>query len=320
MHVRFLARWPNRLGLLLLSVFVATALAAPLLSPMDPDNPSPFQFVGRTTDLTPHPPDETVRLGTLPGQVDVYHALVWGTRDAMVFGVTVAVGAFLFGVTFGAVAGNVGGAVNSLMMRLADAFLTFPVIASVAFLQQLVAVTIESMGGIFWFNNAYLGRVVFFEFTPPGWASFLMKVDPLMVCLILFLWMPYARLVNASVITLKRAEFIQAARSLGGGTWWVTRRHLIPNVIGPAVVLGARDVGNALVLQATFTFIGLGGNSPWGLLLTKGRDWIIGPGGNLLAAWWVYLPATMAVVLFGVTWNLLGDGLNETLDPRSHLR
>jgi peptide/nickel transport system permease protein len=81
--------------------------------------------------------------------------------------------------------------------------------------------------------------------------------------------------------------------------------------------LGARDVGNAVILQATFTFIGLGGTSPWGTLLSMGRNWIIGPGGDLLASWWVYMPATLAVILFGVTWNVLGDGLNEVFDPRS---
>jgi peptide/nickel transport system permease protein len=314
---RFLARWQNRMGLILVGLFVAVALGAPVLSPMDPKEPGPFKRVGRVTDHVPHPPDETAPLGTLPGQVDVYHALVWGTREAVWFGLVVAVGAFITGIVIGAAAGYAGGALNSLLMRLTDAFLTFPVIAAVVFLQQMVATTIQSMGGIYWFNNEYLGRVVYFEFTPPGWVSFLMHVDPLMICLILFLWMPYARLVNALVLTLKRTEFIQAARSLGAGPGWVIRRHLIPNSLGPAVVLGARDVGHAVILQATFTFIGLGGTSSWGTLLSMGRNWIIGPGGDLLAAWWVYMPATLAVVLFGVTWNVLGDGMNEVFDPRS---
>ena len=315
--VQFLARWQNQLGLLLASSFIFVALAAPVLSPMDPKNPGPFKQVGRPTDYTPHPPDETAPLGTLPGQVDVLHALVWGTRNAVWFGLVVASGAFFSGVLIGAVAGYAGGALNSLMMRVTDAFLTFPVIAGVAILHQLVALTIESMGGIYWFNNPYVGRLIYYESTPPTWVSFLMKVDPLMICLILFLWMPYTRLVNTLVITLKQTDFIQATRSLGAGPWWVIGRHLIPNALGPAVVMGARDVGNAVILQATFTFIGLGGDSPWGMLLSKGRDWVIGPGGDLLASWWVFLPATMAVVLFGVTWNLLGDGLNEMLDLRN---
>jgi hypothetical protein len=81
--------------------------------------------------------------------------------------------------------------------------------------------------------------------------------------------------------------------------------------------LGARDVGSAVIFQATITFIGLGGASPWGALLSMGRNFVIGPGGSLLTHWWVFLPVTLAVVLFGVSWNLIGDGLNDILMPGS---
>jgi peptide/nickel transport system permease protein len=97
----------------------------------------------------------------------------------------------------------------------------------------------------------------------------------------------------------------------------VIRHHLIPNSIGPAIVLGARDVGSAVILQATITFIGLGGDSPWGALLSMGRNFVIGPGGSLLTHWWVFLPATLVVILFGISWNLIGDGLNDVLMPGS---
>ncbi len=314
---RYFRSWQNWLGLLLVSIFVFMALSAPWLSPMSKKNPGLFQRVGRASDNTPYPPSQNAPLGTLPGQVDVFHTLVWGAGDALQFGLMVALGAFVFGVLVGAVAGYAGGALNSLMMRVTDAFLTFPMIAGVVFLQEIVASTIVAMGGIYWFNDPYRGKVVYFEFTPPTWVSFLLKVDPLLICLILFSWMPYARLVNTMVITLKRTDFVQAARALGGGSWWVLFRHLIPNSIAPAVVMAARDVGSAVVLQATFTFIGVGGNSAWGILLSFGRNWVIGPGGDLLAYWWTFLPATLALVLFGIGWNLLGDGLNDLLRPRN---
>jgi hypothetical protein len=76
----------------------------------------------------------------------------------------------------------------------------------------------------------------------------------------------------------------------------------------------ARDVGGVVLLQATLTFVQLGGNSPWGDMLYRGRDWILSASG-LLKFWWVYLPATLAVMLFGIAWNLLGDGLNDLMDP-----
>jgi len=291
------------------------AAAAPVLSPMDAEAPGPFKLVGRATDGTPHPPDENAPLGTLPGQVDVFHALVWGTRGALGFGVAVALGALLLGTVVGAVAGYAGGSLNSVLMRTTDAFLAFPLIAAVALVQQLVAVTIESMGGTFWFNS-YWGRVVYFEFTPPVWTRFLMSVDPVMVCLILLLWVPYARLFNTQVLALKRSDFVRAAYSLGAGPSRVIRRHLIPNCLGPALVMVATDVGVVVILQATFTFIGLGGTSTWGKLLSLGRNWVIGPGGDILRYWWVFIPATLAVILFGVTWNVLGDSLSEVLNPR----
>ena len=310
----FLSRWQNWLGLLIVFAFTVVSLAAPLLSQPNDTTWGAFKMVGRSTDFTPHPPSDVAPLGTLPRQIDVYHALVWGGRDAMIFGLSVALGALLFGSFFGAIAGYAGGAVNGVMMRVADAFLTFPALAGVVFLQQLVAVTIESLGGVS-FNSYYHGPVADFQFTPPPFAVFLMKVDPILISLILFSWMPIARIVNTMVITLKQTDFIQAARAMGGGPLWVIRRHLLPNAIGPALVLASRDVGSSVILQATITFIGLGGASPWGILLSLGRNWVIGPGGNLLSAWWVFLPMTLAIIFFGVGWNLIGDGLAEALDP-----
>jgi hypothetical protein len=85
-----------------------------------------------------------------------------------------------------------------------------------------------------------------------------------------------------------------------------------------AIVLAARDVGGVVLLQATLTFIGIGGGSVWGEMLSQGRNWIIGPGGSMLGYWWVFLPPTFAVMLFGIAWNMLGDSLNDVLDPTAH--
>ncbi|MBP6178452.1 MAG: ABC transporter permease [Anaerolineales bacterium] len=312
----FLSRWQNWIGLIIVLTFTIMAVFAPVLSPANKTTQGVFMKVGRSTDRVPHPPSAEAPLGTLPGQIDVYHALVWGAREAMIFGLLVALGTFVIGVLFGVTAGYSGGAVNSIMMRISDAFIAFPPLAGVVFLQQIVAITIESMGGIYWFNNDYVGRVVDFQFTPPPFAVFLMKVDPILISLVLFSWMPVARLVNSIVITLKNTDFIQSARALGGKPFWIIRRHIIPNSIGPAIVLSARDVGSSVILQATITFIGLGGQSAWGILLSMGRNWVIGPGGDIFAAWWVFVPATLAIILFGTGWNLLGDGLTEMLDPK----
>jgi peptide/nickel transport system permease protein len=316
---RFFSRWQNWLGFLLILFFVAVALAAPLLSPMDPKKPGILKQVGHTRaerlDTQPHPPSDIAPLGTLPYQYDVFHILVWGTRDAFQFGLSVVLLAGAFGVIFGAVAGYAGGALNSFMMRIADAFLAFPVIAGVVFLNQLRAIAVEATGGTYVFNSQYYGSVIDVIGNPTPIQILLGFVDPLMFSLILFSWMPYARLVNATVISLKGAGFVQSSRALGASAIRTIFRHLIPNSITPSIVLMARDVGGIVILQATLTFIHLGGNSPWGDVLSMGRDWIINPGGGIFLYWWVIVPATMAVMLFSIAWNLIGDGLNDLLDP-----
>lgn len=315
---RFFSRWQNWLGFMLVLLFGAVAIAAPILSPQNPNDPGYFKRIGHFADQEPKPPGGEARLGTLPSQYDVFHTLVWGTRNALQFGLLVSLASAVFGIIFGAVAGYAGGMVNGVMMRVTDAFLAFPIIAGVVFLQQLVAISIEAAGGIFLpgMSGPYI---------EPGDEEALIQtllnmIDPLMLSLIVFSWMPYARLVNSMVIGIKNMEFVQAARALGASPIRIIRRHLIPNSVSPAVVLAARDVGSVVLLQATLTFIQIGGNSPWGELLARGRNFMLGPGGSLLTYWWVYVPATIVVILFGVAWNLLGDGINDVMSPESFVR
>ena len=309
---RFWSRWQNWIAAILVLSFTFVAIAAPFLSPIDPKNPGAFKVVGRSTIFLPKPPSENAPLGTLPGQLSVYHSLVWGTRDAMRFGLLVALSTACIGILYGAVAGYAGGAANRALMRVADAFLTFPIIAGVALIQQLWLNAVYTTGGAI--TNLYGGSGA--ERNTDSFIQILLRhVDPLTLILILLSWMPYARLVNTLVIALKRTEFVVAAQALGATPSRILFRHILPNAIAPAIVFVARDVGSFVIIQATLTFIGLTGNSPWGVVLSAGRDWVIGPGGNILTYWWTFLPATIVVVLFGITWNLLGDGLSEVLDP-----
>lgn len=313
---RFFSRWPNWISFLLILAFIMVAIAAPYLSPDDPKEPGPFMRVGRATEARPLPPDEKAILGMLPRGVDVYHALVWGTRDALQFGLIVTLSTGLFGILYGALAGIVSRRAGSLLMSIADSFLAFPVIAGVVFLQQLYATTVRAMGGIY-FRSEFYGQVIEIQGPMTAIQYLLEHINPLMLSLILFSWMPYARLVHSIVLTLRETEFIYAARALGGNPFWVVRKHLIPNSTAPAMVLAARDVGGVVLLQATLTFINIGGGSIWGSMLAQGRNWVIGPGGSLLNYWWVFLPPTLAVMLFGIAWNMLGDGLSDLFDPRA---
>ena len=296
---RFLTQWQNLIGLILVGLCVYVAIDVPRLAPPDPGKPEAYRVVGRATDRLPHPPSELAPWGTVSGQLDVRHTVLWGVRPALRFGLTVTALTAVFGILVGALSGYLGGWFNAIVMRITDAMLAFPVIAGVVLFEQIVVRPSVGQPP----NSVY----VFFDS---------LGLDPLMVALIVFSWMPYARLINANVLKIKQIDYMLASKSLGVGTLRMVFKHVIPNTVSPALVLAARDVGVFVVLEAAFTFIGLGGGSEWGNLLAANRNWIIGVRGNPFTYWWVYVPPTIALILFGMGWNLLGDGLNAVLNPR----
>lgn len=194
---RFFSHPQNLLGLALVSVFVLAALFAPLLSPDDPKSPGIFRRVGRSSESPPLPPSPGLPLGTLPGQIDVFHALAWGARQALTFGLTVILCAATFGSVWGLLAGLQGGWGHNLFMRITDAFLAFPVIAGVAFLNQLLLNALIASGA------DYFAPTQNFYTEPSGSPSLLQAIlthiEPLTLTLILFSWMPYARLMSGAV-------------------------------------------------------------------------------------------------------------------------
>ena len=303
------------LGALLVGLFVLTALAAPLVAAPDPGIEfSTYKDIGQMNRMIPIQPQAGLLLGSVPEpanqrQLDIWYSLVWGTRSALRFGFLVVLFTSTFGVILGGISAYLGGLPNTLIMGFTDAFLAFPVIAGVIFFQQFILMLLRGSGALVYWNS-----MVYLE-SPSAWQTFLTKVDPLLIAFIVFSWMPYARLMNSVVLRTRQEEYILATRSLGAGHLRLIFHHLIPNSISPAIVLAARDVGGQVLLQAGFTFIGLSHASEWGVLLSLGRNYVIGPGGNPFTWWWVFFPPTLAIMLFGVGWNLLGDGLNDWLNP-----
>lgn len=318
---RFFGRRSNLIGLALVLFFVLVAALAPRLAPpLNPDDPWPFKVYSQSFSRQPLPPAPDIPLGTTPQiqnlpqygiapgqdasyQWDVYYTLIWGARSALRFGLVVTVATAAIGVVVGLISGYMGGWFSLIVMRVTDAFLAFPVIAGIWVIQRA------------FYSNIYN------PFSDPmaltGWEGFLYRsrIDPILITFILFLWMPYARLMNAQVRGAMTTDYVQAARSMGARGSRVIFRHLLPNTIAPAVVLAARDVGGVVVLACAFIFIGFGGNVAWGTLLVTSRDYVIGIGGNPFEYWWTFIPVSVALILFGVGWNLLGDGLNSLLNP-----
>jgi peptide/nickel transport system permease protein len=315
---RFFRHWQNVLGVILVLIFMLIAVGADWLAPnSDPTWVSDLNWENDLYKILPHPPAPETPLGTLPTrrnaiQIDIWTALVHGTRSAMKFGVFAAVVTGFIGMIIGTTSGWFGGWINGITMRISDSLLAIPVIVGVVVVQQ---VTMILAGNTLWSLINPRGL------EDPGvfvtWmGNLLMDMDATLLAIILFSWMPYARLMNSIVLRNKELSYIKAARSLGASSGRIIFKHLIPNSISPMIVLFSKDVGSFVLLQASFTFIGLKSPSEWGMVMVYARDYLVGLGGNLIANWWVFLPITLALVLFSVGWNLLGDGLNDMLNPR----
>lgn len=298
-----LSRPSLALGCLIVLAFLVTAAAAPLLAPpVDEDNP--YLLPKEGFGAIPEPPSRDHPLGKLPQQYDIYYGLVWGTRTALKLGLFVALGRLLVGAVLGLISGHYGKAIDALIMRVTDAFLAFPIVAAVMVTVALFATDLQTTPG---------GRM----FLLPG-----REEGVVIITLVVFGWMAYARVVRGNVLAEREKEYMQAATASGVGGRRIMFRHLLPNVTQGIFVLVASDIGAVVVLVATFTFIGLIRppygqlEADWGQMLVASRDWIIGSPANAFEHWYTYIPISLAVVLFSVGWNLIGDGLGEILDPR----
>lgn len=217
-------------------------------------------------------------LGTDHFARDVLSRLLYGARISLTIGF-VAVGiSVTIGTLVGAIAGYLGGVVDSVVMRFVDMVLAFP--------RLVLLITIIAIFDVsFFLIIAVLG---------------------------LTLWPATARIVRGEVLGLREREFIQAARALGYSKRRIIFRHLVPNVLAPVVVAATLGIGNTIVLEAGLSFLGLGIQPPtasWGNMVDAGQD-------HLLDAWWHSTFAGLAIVFTVLSFNLVGDGLRDALDPK----
>jgi len=294
-RIRRLLRPGLLTGFAVVLAFVAVSVAAPILAP--PEGNDPYTMPRSSYKINPEPPRSGYPLGTTERSFDVFHGIVWGTHIAFRIGLSVTVGRLLIGMVVGLVSGYYGGWLDALIMRITDAFLAFPIVPA-----TLVMLA--------FFGPRTLGRVA----SASG-------VDSIIILsLILFGWMQYARLVRGNVLAERAKQYVEAAVSIGAAGKHIIWRHVLPNIPQGLFVLAASDVGAMVVLAAVFTFLGLSGRAglaDWGWMLNIGRNWIIGTPSNAFQYWYTYLPPIAAIVLFSVGWNLIGDGLRDVMDPRS---
>ena len=224
------------------------------------------------------PPSPAHPLGTDVLGRDVLSRIIFGSRVSLLVGF-VAVGiATLIGLLVGSLAGYYGGCVDQALMRLVDLMLCFPTL----FLILAVIAMLE----------------------PSIWN--------IMVVIGLTSWMGVARLVRAEFLSLREREFVVAARALGSSDLRLILRHLLPNSLAPVMVSATLGVAGAILIESALSFLGLGVQPPtpsWGNILTMGKD-------NIEIAWWLSVFPGLAILVTVMSYNLLGEGIREAIDPR----
>src|SRR5262249_25838457 len=263
-------------ALTIMGAFVLCALLANVLSPADPEEQTLRQR------FTPPVWDErgTVKhlLGTDRLGRDLLSRIIWGSRVSLTAGVLTVLLASAIGAAVGLVAGDYGGRVGIVLLRATDARMSFPVIL----LALILAVTVG--------------------------PSFINVV----IAIAVILWARFARVIRGQVLTLMELDFITQARIAGASAARIILRHLLPNALNTLVVLTTLQVGYVIIVEASLSFLGAGIPPPtpaWGSMISEGRDFVT-------SAWWVSFFPGLAILLVVLAFNLLGDWLRDTLDPK----
>lgn len=224
------------------------------------------------------PPSPSHPLGTDELGRDVLSRMIWGSRVSLKVGF-IAVGIAIFiGTIVGSIAGYYGKIIDSILMRFVDVMLAFPTF----FLILAVIAIVE-----------------------PG-------IFTIMVVIGVTGWMDVARLVRAEFLSLKEREFVSAAKAIGASNFRIIFRHILPNALSPVLVAATFGIAGAILIESSLSFLGLGIQPPepsWGNILTSGKD-------NITVAWWLSVFPGLAILLTVLSYNLVGEGLRDALDPR----
>lgn len=273
------------LGFGLIGFFLAVAALAPVLAP--PEQGSRDSYIIPQSGYSPDPvrPSKEHIFGTTEQQYDLYYGMVWGTRTAFKVALQVVVVSVIIGIVLGGIAGFYGGWVDEVLMRFTDIILAFPDI--------VLAVVIVAIRGP--------------------------SLDNVMLSVTAVSWPSYARLMRGDVLSVKERDFVHAARALGASDARILFRHIVPNSIYPVLVVASLSMGRIVITAAALSFLGLGapvGYADWGQLISLSRNWILGSSGNPFEYWHTVFIPGVAIFLFVLGWNLLGDAARDILDPR----
>jgi len=293
-------------GTILIVFFLLIAILAPVLAPpLNPNDPYKIPRDGFKAEPKPMgevwkskaPPlpfwweaitgkDQWVHIfGTAQGQYDIYYGVIWGTRTAFKTGLAVVISTVLVGVIVGSVSAYYGGIVDNILMRIVDVLYVLPGLMATLILAAVL--------------TPVIGR----------------SVLPVMISLIAFGWLGYARIIRSDILSVKQRDFVLAAKVIGVQDSRILFRHIIPNAIFPTLILASLGIGDVVLSFAALSFLGIGvelGYADWGQVLAFARNWIT----SLNTYWYIIVWPGVSLVLFVLGWNLVGDALRDVLDPR----
>ncbi|MEM6462829.1 MAG: ABC transporter permease [Pseudomonadota bacterium] len=267
-----------------------SALFAPLIAP---HNPFDLATLSLLDSLTPpvweEGGDPRFLLGTDDQGRDILSTILYGSRISLAVGIASVLFAAILGISLGLLAGYVGGRTDSIIMRIADVQLTFPAI--------LIALLIDGsvrsvLGGIDREQSAFY---------------------VLVVSIGLSFWVQYARTVRSSTLVEKNKEYVQAARLIGLHPIKIMARHVLPNVMGPVLVIATINLALAIITEATLSFLGVGippTQPSLGTMIRIGNDFLFS------GEWWITMFPGIALAVLVLAVNLLGDWLRDALNPR----
>ncbi len=257
-------------GLGMVAVVLAAAVAAPVLAPYDPK--------AQTLSNSLSTPSSAHWFGTDELGRDVFSRVIYGTRIAVVVGLSAILLALVIGVVLGSLAGYLGRAWDAVIMRVADVFFAFPLLIG-----AIVIVLVVGRG-----------------------------LMPVVLAIGIFSWATISRLLRSSILSVREAEYVEAARSLGAGRWRIVTRHVLPNSLAPVLVFAMVSVATAIVAEASLSYLGVGLQPDvpdWGNMISSGQKFF----GFKDYLW--FFPS-MAVVFTVLGFVFVGDGLRDALDPR----
>jgi len=312
-----LLRNPTSLaGILILIAFTLVAILAPYIAPPPENSRDPYMIPRDGFSTEPSPPSEEHPMGTTQGQYDIFYGVIWGTRTAFRIGVVITFFTVIIGLAIGSISAFYGGWADEGLMRVTEIFQAFPFLLAAITLTSVLA-TLYGRGeaGPLMFMAKSLAFVTFGQNpTKP--------VDPIklgiltgMLAIIVFGWMSYARLIRGNILTVREQEYTLAARTMGASDMRILFRHLMPNAVFPVLVIASMDIGSYVLTFAALSFLGLGaqfGYADWGQMISFARNWVP----SLAEHWYIVIYPGLAIVLFVLAWNLVGDALRDILDPR----